>query len=93
MPRLSATCFKFFFLVTHEYKSYKFFDVWNLVQEIFELFVSMFAELSNTTSPYFSRRVKILETFAKYNFCMLMLDIDCDTLVLEMFNTFFSISR
>nr|CAN73808.1 hypothetical protein VITISV_026132 [Vitis vinifera] len=63
------------------------------LREIFELFVSMFAELANTTSPYFSRRVKILETFAKYNFCMLMLDINCDFLVLEMFNTFFSVAR
>ncbi|KAJ9673634.1 hypothetical protein PVL29_023280 [Vitis rotundifolia] len=63
------------------------------LREIFELFVSMFAELANTTSPYFSRRVKILETFAKYNFCMLMLDINCDILVLEMFNTFFSVAR
>lgn len=65
----------------------------NDFREIFKLIVSMFVELDDTSSPYFSRRVKILETVAGLKCCLLMLDIDCDNLVLEMFNTFFSVVR
>ncbi|KAK9271081.1 hypothetical protein L1049_026670 [Liquidambar formosana] len=65
----------------------------NDFREIFKLIISMFVELADTTSPYFSRRVKILETVAELKCCLLMLDIDCDDLVLEMFNTFFSVVR
>ncbi|KAJ0024548.1 hypothetical protein Pint_08187 [Pistacia integerrima] len=41
--------------------------------------------------PFFSRRVKILETVARCKCFVIMLDIDCSDLVLEMFNNFFSI--
>ncbi|XP_059630755.1 sister chromatid cohesion protein PDS5 homolog B isoform X2 [Cornus florida] len=62
-------------------------------RDIFKLFLSMFAELSDTTSPYFSRRVKVLEIVAKLKFCVLMLDTGCENLVLEMFKTFFTVVR
>lgn len=65
----------------------------HLFQEIFKLIVSTFAELADTTSPFFSRRVKILETVAQCKCCVIMLDIDCDDLVLEMFNIFFLVVR
>ncbi|PIA47377.1 hypothetical protein AQUCO_01400210v1 [Aquilegia coerulea] len=64
-----------------------------ILRDIFALIISMFAELSDTKSPYFTRRVKILETFAKLKCCLLMVDIGCDDLVLEMFNIFFSVVR
>lgn len=63
------------------------------LQDIFELFVSMFMELADTTSPYFSRRVKILETIATLECCRRMLDLDCGDLILKMFKTFFSVVR
>ncbi|XP_065880511.1 sister chromatid cohesion protein PDS5 homolog B [Euphorbia lathyris] len=63
------------------------------LRDIFKLILSMFAELADTTSPYFSRRVKILETVAQCKCFVVMLDIDCNDLVLEMFNIFFSIVR
>ncbi|XP_010692404.2 sister chromatid cohesion protein PDS5 homolog B isoform X2 [Beta vulgaris subsp. vulgaris] len=65
----------------------------NVFKDIFELFVSMFMELADTTSPYFSRRVKILETIATLECCRRMLDLDCGDLILKMFKTFFSVVR
>ncbi|EEF48385.1 androgen induced inhibitor of proliferation (as3) / pds5, putative [Ricinus communis] len=63
------------------------------LRDVFKLILSMFAELADTTSPYFSRRVKILETVARCKCFVILLDIDCNDLVLEMFNIFFSIVR
>ncbi|KAG7980769.1 hypothetical protein I3843_05G200200 [Carya illinoinensis] len=65
----------------------------NYLREIFKLLISTFAELADITSPFFSRRVKILETVARCKCCVIMLDIDCDDLVLEMFNIFFLVVR
>lgn len=64
-----------------------------IFRDIFKLFASMFAELGDVESPYFSRRVKILETVATLKCCILMLDIGCDDIVYEMFKTFFSVVR
>ncbi|KAK2659490.1 hypothetical protein Ddye_006023 [Dipteronia dyeriana] len=58
---------------------------------IFELIVNIFKELGDTTCPFFSRRVKILETVARCKCFVIMLDIDCNDLIIEMFNNFFSI--
>ncbi|KAK8649157.1 hypothetical protein V6N13_129891 [Hibiscus sabdariffa] len=63
------------------------------LRDIFKLFLSMFLELADTTSAFFSRRVKILETVARCKCCVIMLDIDCNDLILEMFNIFFSLVR
>ncbi|KAJ7965575.1 sister chromatid cohesion protein PDS5-like A isoform X1 [Quillaja saponaria] len=63
------------------------------LRETFKLIISMFAELANTTNAFFLRRVKILETIARCKCCVIMLDIDCNDLVLEMFSTFFSVVR
>ncbi|CAK9165271.1 unnamed protein product [Ilex paraguariensis] len=62
-------------------------------KDIFKLLLSMFVELADTTSPYFLKRVKLLETVAKLKFYVLMLDIGCEDLVLELFNTFFNVVR
>ncbi|KAI3984094.1 hypothetical protein MKX01_035221 [Papaver californicum] len=64
-----------------------------VLTDIFNLIVSMFAELADTTSPYFSKRVEILETVARLKCCLLMLDIGCNNLVLEMFTVFFTVVR
>ncbi|XP_062146859.1 sister chromatid cohesion protein PDS5 homolog B isoform X2 [Alnus glutinosa] len=63
------------------------------LRDIFKLIVSTFSELADSASPFFSRRVKILETVAQCKCCVIMLDIDCNDLVLEMFNVFFSVVR
>ncbi|KAG9444024.1 hypothetical protein H6P81_015364 [Aristolochia fimbriata] len=64
-----------------------------ILKDIFQLLISMFAELADTSSPYFMRRVKILETISTLKCCVLMLDIGCEDLVLEMFNIFFVVVR
>ncbi|XP_022976675.1 sister chromatid cohesion protein PDS5 homolog A-like isoform X2 [Cucurbita maxima] len=63
------------------------------LRDVFILLLSSFSELADTTSPLFSWRVKILETVARCKCCVIMLDIGCNDLVLEMFNTFFSVLR
>ncbi|KAK1263732.1 hypothetical protein QJS04_geneDACA022342 [Acorus gramineus] len=63
------------------------------LRDIFKLIISIFADLSDTASPYFARRVKILETVAKLNCCIQLFDIGSDDLVLEIFNVFFSVVR
>ncbi|XP_020554556.1 sister chromatid cohesion protein PDS5 homolog A [Sesamum indicum] len=62
-------------------------------RDIFRFLVSIFVELDDTASPYFSRRAKLLETVAKLQFCLVMLDTGCDDLILKMFKTFFSVAR
>lgn len=66
---------------------------WVFLQDIFRLIVSTFGGLSDTSGPSFGRRVIILETLAKYRSCVVMLDLECDDLVNEMFSTFFAVSR
>ncbi|XP_050211868.1 sister chromatid cohesion protein PDS5 homolog B [Mercurialis annua] len=63
------------------------------LRDIFQLILSMFAELADTSSPYFSRRAKMLETVARCKCFVILLDIGCNDLVSEMFNIFFSVVR
>lgn len=63
------------------------------MQDIFHLIVGTFNGLSDINSPSFGRRVVILETLARYRSCVVMLDLDCDDLINEMFSTFFAVIR
>ncbi|ESR47424.1 hypothetical protein CICLE_v10003517mg, partial [Citrus x clementina] len=63
----------------------------NYLRGVFELIISLFKELGNTGCPFFSKRVKILEIVARSKCFVIMLDIDCNDLVLQMFNNFFSV--
>eukprot|EP00898_Chlorokybus_atmophyticus_P002847 jgi/Chlat1/3563/Chrsp234S03561 len=58
-------------------------------QEMFRLFIRVFSELRNVSSPTYSRRLYILESLAKYKSCIVMLDIHDDTLMVELFRTLF----
>ncbi|KAL6515543.1 hypothetical protein OROHE_018577 [Orobanche hederae] len=62
-------------------------------RDIFRFLLSMFGELGDIASPYFLRRAKVLETFAKLRFYLIMLDTGCEDLVLKMFKSFFSVVR
>jgi hypothetical protein len=55
--------------------------------------VQSFAKLDEVESPLFAKRVSMLETVAKVRSCVLMLDLDCDDLILDTFNHFFSTVR
>lgn len=65
----------------------------DVMKDIFQLTVSTFSGLSDINSPLFGRIVVVLETVARYRSCVVMLDLECDDLINEMFNTFFTVSR
>ncbi|CAK9156797.1 unnamed protein product [Ilex paraguariensis] len=64
----------------------------DVLKDIFHLIVSTFSGLSDTSGPAFGRRVVILETLARYRSCVVMLDLECDDLVLEMFSSFLAVA-
>ncbi|XP_042504521.1 dentin sialophosphoprotein-like [Macadamia integrifolia] len=63
------------------------------MKEIFQLIVGAFEKLFDTTSRSYSKRVSILETVAKVRSCVVMLDLECDALILEMFQHFLKAVR
>ncbi|CAN8245665.1 unnamed protein product [Cochlearia groenlandica] len=65
----------------------------NIMKDIFQLIVSTFSGLNDVGGPSFGRRVVILETVAKYRSCVVMLDLECDDLVKEVFTTFLDVAR
>ncbi|KAK7331159.1 hypothetical protein VNO77_25376 [Canavalia gladiata] len=65
----------------------------DVLKDIFRLIVDTFSGLSDTSGPSFGQRVAMLETLAKYRSCVVMLDLECDDLVNEMFSTFFAVAR
>ncbi|KAK9282272.1 hypothetical protein L1049_005186 [Liquidambar formosana] len=58
------------------------------MKEIFQLTVEAFGKLSHVSSHCYSKAVSILDTVAKVRSSLLMLDLECDTLVVEMFQHF-----
>ncbi|KAG2691389.1 hypothetical protein I3760_08G006400 [Carya illinoinensis] len=65
----------------------------NQMKEIFQLLVSSFENLSDNSSRSYTKRTSILETVAKVRSCVVMLDLECDALILEMFQNFFKALR
>jgi len=60
-----------------------------LLQAVFKRIVDTFADLDDMNSPSFSRRVSILDSVARVRCCVLMLDLDLDHMILDMFRHFF----
>ncbi|XP_038699471.1 neurofilament heavy polypeptide-like isoform X2 [Tripterygium wilfordii] len=58
------------------------------MKEVFQLIVSSFENLSDKSSRSYDKRTSILETVAKVRSCVLMLDLECDELIVEMFQYF-----
>ncbi|CAF2142794.1 BnaA02g25640D [Brassica napus] len=65
----------------------------DIMRDIFQLIVSAFSGLDDVGGPSFGRRVVILETVAKYRSCIVMLDLECDELVKQVFTTFLDVAR
>ncbi|XP_055827265.1 sister chromatid cohesion protein PDS5 homolog D-like isoform X2 [Solanum dulcamara] len=63
-----------------------------LMKEIFQLTVRVFEELSHSGRRY-HKAVNILETVAEVKACMMLLDLECDALVIEIFQMFLRIIR
>ncbi|GFZ08299.1 hypothetical protein Acr_20g0001070 [Actinidia rufa] len=58
------------------------------MKDIFQLIVSSFENLSDKSSKSYGKRAMILETVAKVRSCVVMLDLECDGLIVEMFQHF-----
>ncbi|KAK4590120.1 hypothetical protein RGQ29_020607 [Quercus rubra] len=63
------------------------------MKEIFQLTVAAFEKLSHVSSRCYTKAVSILDTVAKVRSCLVMLDLECDALVVEMFQNFLKIIR
>ncbi|KAF9616568.1 hypothetical protein IFM89_030335 [Coptis chinensis] len=63
------------------------------MKQIFQLIVGSFEKLYDTFSRSYAKRVSILETVAKVRSCVVMLDLECDGLILEMFQHFLKVIR
>ncbi|KAK9098263.1 hypothetical protein Syun_025308 [Stephania yunnanensis] len=63
------------------------------MREFFKLIVAAFEKLDDTSSRSYSKRVSILETLAKVRSCVVMLDLECDTLISQMFQHFLNSIR
>ncbi|GAU17711.1 hypothetical protein TSUD_07730 [Trifolium subterraneum] len=63
------------------------------MKEVFRLIVSSFENLHDKSSQWHSKRILILETVAKVRSCVVMLDLECDALILEMFQHFLKTIR
>uniref|UniRef100_A0A0D9W6T6 Tudor domain-containing protein n=1 Tax=Leersia perrieri TaxID=77586 RepID=A0A0D9W6T6_9ORYZ len=61
----------------------------DVMRDVFARVVEAFEKLNDMESPSFARRVAMLETVAKVRSCVLMLDLDCDDLIRDMFHHFF----
>ncbi|KAK9758406.1 hypothetical protein RND81_01G227500 [Saponaria officinalis] len=65
----------------------------SVFKDVFHLFIVIFSDLADTASPYFSRRLKILDTVATLQCSRRMLDLGSHHLILNLFTTFFSVVR
>lgn len=63
------------------------------MKEVFHLIVSSFENLSDHSSRSYNKRTSILETVAKVRSCVVMLDLECDALILQMFRLLFRTVR
>jgi len=65
-----------------------------LFQEVLRLIVSSFENIHDMySSRWYETRISILEIVAKVRLCVVMLDLECDALILEMFQLFLKTIR
>ncbi|KAL5980453.1 hypothetical protein ACLOJK_028361 [Asimina triloba] len=65
----------------------------DMMKDIFQIIVTAFENLHDLSSTSYAKRVSILETVAKVRSCVVMLDLECDALILVMFQHFFRAIR
>ena len=63
------------------------------MKEIFQLIFAAFENMSHVSTLFYKKVVSILDTIAKVRLCLVMLDLECDALVVEMFQSFLEIIR
>ena len=62
----------------------------DVMKEILELIVQSFQDLGKMSSPSFKRRIFILKIVEEVHLCTLMVDLDLNNLLLELFKHFFA---
>ena len=67
---------------------YVYSHVFTWFQDVFSLIVGAFQHLDDIENPFFGRRASILDTVAKVRSCVVMLDLECDDLINDMFHHF-----
>uniref|UniRef100_A0A2P2K657 Uncharacterized protein MANES_04G103300 n=1 Tax=Rhizophora mucronata TaxID=61149 RepID=A0A2P2K657_RHIMU len=63
------------------------------MKEIFQLTIAAFEKLSHVSGHCYSKAFAILDTVAKVRSCLLMLDLELDELIVDMFQHFLKIIR
>uniref|UniRef100_A0A0E0E0P9 Tudor domain-containing protein n=1 Tax=Oryza meridionalis TaxID=40149 RepID=A0A0E0E0P9_9ORYZ len=63
----------------------------DVLRDMFHLIVDTFSGLNDVNGKSFGRRVAILETVARYRACVVMLDLECNNLIADMFRSFLEI--
>ncbi|KAF0904436.1 hypothetical protein E2562_034511 [Oryza meyeriana var. granulata] len=63
----------------------------DVLRDMFHLIVGTFSGLNDVNGQSFGRRVAILETVARYRACVVMLDLECNDLIADMFRSFLEI--
>jgi hypothetical protein len=58
------------------------------MKDVFAVIVGSFQHLDKIGSPFFGRLASILDTVAKVRSCVVMLDLECDGLINDMFQHF-----
>lgn len=65
-----------------------------LSQEIFQVTVRAFGKLADDTScPSYKKAVTVLDTVSRVRLSSVMLDLECDDLILNMFRQFLKVIR
>lgn len=75
------------------FKSYIINISFHCEQEFFKLTVAAFENLSHVSGRRYEKALTILEKISKIKIFLIMLDLECDDLVIEMFQQFLRIIR
>ena len=62
-----------------------------IMREVLHAMVKSFEKLDDIRDPYFTKRARLLEVFARYRFENIMLTVGCIGDIRRMFNTFWNI--
>ncbi|KAK9059434.1 hypothetical protein SSX86_022054 [Deinandra increscens subsp. villosa] len=58
------------------------------MRDVFQLIISSFENLDDKSSRSYNKRASILDTVSKVRSCVIMLDLECDELIVKMFVIF-----
>ncbi|ESQ27121.1 hypothetical protein EUTSA_v10018162mg [Eutrema salsugineum] len=63
------------------------------MKEIFRLTIEAFEKLADASSRSYGKAKSVLDSVSKVRSCLVMLDLECDDLILQMFRMFLNIIR